>query len=250
MCFWFPVSVIKKESLMPKKKQKQQATSVGDKLQARSEVRMRRELHRELHRELRKAAALDAGLEAVLTQVGYPEPRARAAELETLLRIIVSQQLSTQVAATIWGRLERVCGKPVTHRKILKRDEAELRGCGLSKQKTEYIRGLAEMVADKRLDLAAVAGMAEVDAEAAIAELVKARGLGRWSAQIYVMFALQHRDIFPEADLALQVAVQRYCGLAERPSAKETAEIARRWAPHRSSVAVLMWQYYGATTLD
>lgn len=196
--------------------------------------------------ELRRAARLDPGLQRLVEQLGCPPPRAREPGFATLMAVIVSQQLSTSVAAGIRARLEKSCRGAITPRKILNRSEAELRACGLSRQKIEYIRGLARMVAARRLDLDALHAM---DAEAVIGALTEVRGIGRWSAEIYALFALGRRDIFPAGDLALQVAVQRYAGLRARPDAKRTAEFAARWSPHRSCVALLMWRYYGAATL-
>lgn len=198
-------------------------------------------------RELERAALADPGLRRLIDALGYPEARTREPGFSTLLRIIVSQQLSTGVAAAIWGRLERLCRGRVTCRKILNRGDDQLRQCGLSPQKVEYARGLARMIVQKTFDLEAAS---ELDVESAIAELIKVRGVGRWSAEIYAMFALGHNDIFPAADLALQVAVQRYASLGGRPDAKETAALAEKWSPHRTSVALLMWKYYGSTTLE
>ncbi|MGR3984015.1 MAG: DNA-3-methyladenine glycosylase 2 family protein [Gammaproteobacteria bacterium] len=202
---------------------------------------------RKLKRELELAARLDPGLRKLTAALGCPAPRARPPGFETLLRIIVSQQLSTGVAAAIWRRLEKSCRGRITHRKIRNRSDAQLRGYGLSGQKADYARNLARMVAEREVDFDALAGL---EAEAAIAKLVTVRGIGRWSAEIYAMFALGHADIFPAGDLALQVAVGRYASLPERPGAKQTAALAERWSPHRSSVALLMWKYYGAATLD
>lgn len=202
---------------------------------------------RSVERELRRAARLDPGLQRLISALGYPEPRVRAPGFATLLRIIVSQQLSTGVAAAIWGRIEKLCRAPVTPRKILNRGGHQLRQCGLSRQKAQYAMELAHRVHGKVLDLDA---LGRLDSEAAIAELIKVRGVGRWSAEIYVMFALGHADIFPAGDLALRTAVQRYAALGERPDAKTTTALAEKWSPHRTSVALLMWKYYGATTLD
>lgn len=204
----------------------------------------------QLKYQLRCASALDPGLRRLIKQLGYPAPRSRELGFGTLLQIIVSQQLSTTVAAAIWTRIEKLCRKPVTHRKILNRSVKELRQCGLSRQKVEYARGLAQMVADKTLDLDALHATGKRDVETLIAELVKVRGIGRWSAEIYAMFALGHRDVFPAGDLALQVAIQRYEALGERPDAKQAADLAMKWSPHRSCVALLMWKYYGSATLD
>ena len=202
---------------------------------------------KKLRRELESAARLDPGLRKLLNALGCPAPRARPPGFETLLLTIVSQQLSTGAAAAIWRKLEKSCRGRVTHRKIRNRNDAQLRACGLSAQKIGYARGLANMVAAREINLDALAKM---ESEAVIAELVRVRGIGRWSAEIYAMFALGRADIFPAGDLALQVAVGRYLSLPERPGAKQTAALAERWSPHRSSVALLMWKYYGAATLD
>jgi len=102
-------------------------------------------------------------------------------------------------------------------------------------------------VARRQLDIDA---LCELDTESVIDALCTVRGIGRWSAEIYAMFALQRRDVFPAGDLALQVAVQRYARMRSRPDVKQTAALASRWSPHRSCVALLMWKYYGAATLD
>ena len=201
----------------------------------------------DLKAELRQAALLDPGLQRLLDALGCPEPRAREPGFATLLRIIVSQQLSTGVAAAIWRRIERLCRAPVTHRKILNRGADPLRQCGLSRQKVQYTLELAQRVRQKTLDLK---NLHHLDAESAISELLTVRGIGRWSAEIYAMFALGHADIFPSGDLALQVAVQRYESLDARPDAGTTSALAEKWSPHRSSVALLMWKYYGSATLD
>ena len=203
-----------------------------------------------IRRQLNQAVRLDPGLKPLLNKLGYPEARSNPPGFSTLLRIIVSQQLSTGVASSIWAKLEKICRGEITRRKIINRSEAELRACGLSKQKIGYAKGLAQMVATGELDLAGLADLAQTDAARVITELTHVRGIGVWSAEIYLMFALGHPDIFPSGDLALRVAVQRYHNLPERISAQQTAELAEKWSPVRSSVAVLMWKYYGATTLD
>ena len=202
---------------------------------------------RHIRAELRKALVLDAQLARVIDAVGYPEPRLRVAGFAGLLRVVVAQQLSTKAASAIWHRLESGCAGEVTYRKILRRSEQQLRSCGLSARKVEYAKGLAEAVRTGGLDIAALGAM---DTESVVAQLVQLRGFGRWSAEIYAMFALGHRDLYPANDLALQVAVKRYFGLEQRPDAKQTALLSARWSPHRSAVSLLMWKYYGATTLE
>ena len=202
---------------------------------------------RRLRDQLRRAASLDPGIGALIERIGYPEPRIRDPGFATLLQIIVSQQVSTQSAAAIQQRLGRSCRGAITWRKVLNRGEAGLRACGLSRQKAGYALGLADMI--RRGDLV-LHSLHHRDTEAVVRELTRVRGLGRWSGQIYAMFALHHRDVFPEDDLGLQLALQCYLGLQDRPTGRETAVIAERWSPCRSGVALLMWKYYGSTTLE
>jgi len=202
---------------------------------------------RALNAQLNAAAALDPKIKDVIEDLGYPEPRARVHGFETMLRIIVSQQLSTKVAAVIWGRVEILCGNDVTAQAVLILTEEALRECGLSWQKVSYAKGLAERIDGGILSPEALADMPTDDAIKALTEI---KGYGVWSAEIYTMFALGRPDIFPAGDLALQIAVQRLEALPEKPSEKQTREIALRWSPHQSAVAVLMWHYYGVTTLS
>jgi DNA-3-methyladenine glycosylase II len=195
---------------------------------------------------LNKACDADPGLANVVRLVGYPEPRTRNPGFATLVEIINAQQLSTRAAASIWGRLKKLNGGVITPRKIRNRTEQQLRLCGLSGRKIDSIKGLAEKVISKELQLDTLSSLPDQEA---IAELVKVKGMGQWSAEIYVMFALGRQDIFPANDLALQIAVQRYKNLSNRPDVNQTREISEIWSPYRSAVAVLMWKYYGATTL-
>jgi len=199
------------------------------------------------NKQLDVAAALDPKIKSVIEEHGYPESRSRVHGFETMLRIIVSQQLSTKVAAVIWGRVEALCNNEVSAQVVLTLPEDALRECGLSWQKVGYAKGLA-----KRIDSGLLSPEALVDmpTDEAIKALIEIKGYGVWSAEIYAMFALGRADIFPAGDLALQIAVQRLDALAEKPSEKQTREIAKRWSPQQSAVAVLMWHYYGATTLD
>ena len=195
---------------------------------------------------LNKACNADPGLVQVIRMVGYPEPRTRSPGFATLVEIINAQQLSTRAAASIWNKLNKLNGGEVTPRKIRNRTEDQLRLCGLSARKIDYIKGLADKVLSKELRLDALSSLPDHEA---IAELIKVKGMGQWSAEIYIMFALGRQDIFPANDLALQVAVQRYKNLSNRPDVNQTREISEIWSPYRSAVAVLMWKFYGATTL-
>jgi DNA-3-methyladenine glycosylase II len=196
---------------------------------------------------LGELAARDPDLAAALARLGPPPPRVREPGFATLLHVIVAQQISTRAAASIWRRLGEALGGEVTAGRFLALSEAELRACGLSGPKIRYGQGLAEAVASGALPVEELAAMEEEQAVAAITAL---KGFGRWSAEIYLLFALGRADAFPADDLALQVGYQRLKGLAERPSAKRLRELTAPWRPYRGAAAVFLWHLYGAATLD
>ena len=171
---------------------------------------------------------------------GTPDLRHRAPGFATLLGIILGQQLSTASAGAIRKRLNELVG-PLTAEGFLALDDDALRGIGFSRQKILYGRGLAEAILSGALDLARIHRMEDEEAIAAITAL---KGLGRWSAEIYLLFALKRPDIWPVDDLAVVVAVQRLKRLKSRPDRKRMLRIAEPWRPYRSYAARLMWHYY------
>ena len=154
-----------------------------------------------LRRGLDDIASRDADIGAALARLGYPAPRQSDGGFAALLRIMVSQQLSTRSAAAIWGRLAAAAGPEVTPHSVLALDDAALRGAGLSGRKMEYGRGLAEAVDCGALDLD---GLAKLSDEEGIAAISALRGFGRWSAEIYLLFALDRADIWPADDFAVR----------------------------------------------
>jgi len=176
----------------------------------------------------------------VLDAHGLPPHRFRPPGFATLLRAIVAQQVSTASALAIWGRVTDKLPRP-TAAGFLALTDADLRAIGFSRQKVEYGRGLAEAVATKRLDMAALRRM---DDEAALTALVALKGIGRWTAEIYLMFALDRTDVFPADDLALMVAAQRLKQLPARPTGKALRALAAPWRPWRTVAAQLLWHYY------
>jgi len=196
---------------------------------------------------LDRLAALDPDIAAALPVVGLPAPRIRDPGFATLLRIVVAQQISTKAAAAIWARLETAAGPALSAESLLALTDADFRAIGFSARKVEYARDLARAVAEGRLDLDALATYEEAELVTQIAAL---RGFGRWSAEIYGLFALGQVDIFPADDLALQVAAMRLKRLPARPTAKALRELAEAWRPWRGAAAVFLWHYYGAATLD
>lgn len=200
----------------------------------------------QLHRALEAAAQQDPKIARLVAEHGHPEPRIRAHGFATLMQIIVAQQLSTKAAAAIWSRVEALLEPKVLSQAVLTIDAQSLRDCGLSWRKVEYSQALAKQFETGQLDSDSLTGM---DTDAVIKTLTSIKGFGIWSAEIYAMFALRHTDVFPAGDLALQVAVQRLLKWDQRPSEKQTRLIAERWSPHRSSVALMLWKFYGTTTL-
>lgn len=197
------------------------------------------------------AADLNAGLDALaarepafaaaLERVGYPAPRIRARGYATLLRTIVGQQVSVKAADAVWRKLEAL-GDPTDPDVVAKLDDDSLRACGFSRQKTGYARSLAEEVTTGRLDFDHL----PADDEEAIAQLVRVKGIGRWSAEVYLLFAEGRPDIWPAGDLAVQIETGRILGHPERPSEKLTRDLAEPWRPYRGAAAIFTWHHYGA----
>lgn len=195
---------------------------------------------RQLRVGIDHAAACEPTFAAALGKVGYPEPRIRERGYRTLLRTIVGQQVSVAAASSVWRKLEERLGANLAPDALLSADFDTLRACGLSRQKQGYARSLCELVAGGALDLDA---LPEGD-EAAIAALTRIKGIGRWSAEIYLLFAEGRADIWPAGDLGVQAGLHKIMGLAERPDEKETRALAEPWRPHRGAVAVFTWHCY------
>lgn len=185
-------------------------------------------------------AAIEPGFARALGHAGYPEPRIRSTGYTTLLRTIVGQQVSVAAATSIWNKLEASFGDGCPATVIAAAEFDALRACGLSGQKQGYAKSLAQLVLDGDLKFDAL----PADDEEAIALLTKVKGIGRWSAEIYLLFAEGRRDIWPAGDLAVQEAVGRILGLPERPKEKETRLLAEKWRPHRGAAAIFSWHCY------
>jgi DNA-3-methyladenine glycosylase II len=190
-------------------------------------------------------AAQEPAIARALTIAGYPEPRIRPTGYATLLRTIVGQQVSVAAASSIWRKLEALLGEDVPPERILAAEFDELRGAGLSRQKQGYVRSLCELVVSGALDFDSL----PADDEEAIAELTRIKGIGRWSAEIYLLFAEGRPDIWPAGDLAVQVGLQKLLGLDERPAEKHTRALAEAWRPHRGAAAIFTWHCYSNPAL-
>ncbi|MEL7198993.1 MAG: DNA-3-methyladenine glycosylase 2 family protein [Pseudomonadota bacterium] len=185
-------------------------------------------------------AAKDSRIGTELARIGYPEPRLRDRGYKTLLRTIVGQQVSVAAASSMWNKLEAELGADFTTACLLKRDFDTLRACGLSRQKQGYARSLCELVEAGAVDFENM----PADDEDAIEALTQIKGIGRWSAEIYLMFAEGRKDVWPAGDLAVQEGVKRLLNLDERPKEKECRALGDPWSPHRSSMALFTWHFY------
>jgi DNA-3-methyladenine glycosylase II len=159
-----------------------------------------------------------------------------------LVRLVTGQQVSTAAAAAIWGRVEAGLGT-VTPEAVLARDAAALRALGLSAPKVRYVQAIATAHLAGDVDFTQLGAL---DDAAAIAVLCGLTGVGRWTAEIYLMFCEGRLDVFPAGDLALQEGVRMAEQVAARPSERELLARAQLWRPYRGVAAHLIWAYYGA----
>ena len=198
-----------------------------------------------LEASLDALALREPHLAAALARAGYPQPRVRSRGWRTMLRTIVGQQVSVAAAASIWRKLEGELGADPEPDTVLAASFENLRACGLSRQKQDYARSLCALVAAGELDFAALPG----DDEEAIALLTRIKGIGRWSAEIYLLFAEGRPDIWPAGDLAVQAGLAKILRLEERPSEKQARALAEAWRPHRGAAAIFTWHCYNNAAL-
>jgi DNA-3-methyladenine glycosylase II len=184
----------------------------------------------------------DPKLNLIIKRVGPCELHAVAPRdaFEALCMSIASQQLSVKAAATIFGRFCDLFPKrKPTPERVMTLTDDQIRGVGFSRPKVSFIKDLAARVLDGRLDLK---GLKKHSDEDVMQQLVAVKGIGRWTAEIFLMFRLGRPDIFPADDLGLMNAVQRAYGLRKRPDAKKLREMGEVWRPHRSVAAWYLWQ--------
>ncbi len=183
---------------------------------------------------------LDPDLNAICRRFGPPPIWVREPGFPTLVRIILEQQVSLASAAAAFSRLEALLS-PVTPAGLLALDDDELKACGFSRQKSGYVRGVASEILEGRLDPDALALMDDEDVRDS---LIRVRGIGPWSADIYLLMALRRADIWPRGDLALARSMQRVKNLPSLPSNEEMDEISRAWKPLRAVAARFLWHDY------
>jgi len=189
---------------------------------------------------VRELAARDPDLARVVERHGVPPLWAREPGFPTLVLLVLEQQVSLASARAAFDRLLAAVGT-LSPSSFLPLDDAELRAIGFSRQKTGYTRDLAGALLDGSLDLAAVATLPDDEVRTALTRL---RGIGPWTADVYLTMALRRPDAFPSADLALLVAAQRVKRLDRRPTQAELAALAEPWRPYRAVAARILWHSY------
>jgi DNA-3-methyladenine glycosylase II len=205
----------------------------------------------------KQLAASDPTMAALMTRVGKIDLATRLARRKeerpndaygALLRAIVGQQLSTKAARTIYGRvLDLFDGSTPSPEQLLEADETDLRGAGLSGRKVEYIRDLASHVIEGELELDS---LDQLDDEEVIEEIVAVRGLGVWTAEMFLMFHLERPDVLSGGDLGIRKAVQIEYGLEEMPPSAKVLEIGEPWRPHRSLASLYLWESLANTPVN
>ncbi|HEV2704750.1 MAG TPA: hypothetical protein VGV59_02430 [Pyrinomonadaceae bacterium] len=193
-----------------------------------------------LARAVRLLASRDADLASVVTRYGAPPLWSRAPGFATLVHVVLEQQVSLASARAAFERLTSVAS-PLTPASLLSLDDATLKSVGFSRQKAAYTRGLATEILSGRLDLDR---LDQLDDDAARRELTRLKGIGRWTADIYLLMALGRPDIWPSGDLALAVAFQRLKNSAVRPTPLALEAAGEAWRPLRAVAARILWHYY------
>lgn len=189
---------------------------------------------------VRHLSARDRDLAGIARRLGPPPLWARSPGFATLVHIILEQQVSLASARAAFGRLALALGE-VSPEGCLALSDGELRAIGFSRQKARYARALAQAILSGELDLAAVSGLGDDDARAA---LVRIPGIGPWTADIYLLMALRRPDVLPRGDLALLSALKDVKRLPERPTHAGFVAVAEGWRPYRAVAARMLWQHY------
>jgi 3-methyladenine DNA glycosylase/8-oxoguanine DNA glycosylase len=191
---------------------------------------------------VRHLKRIDPVLARVIEAVGpcRIQLRNEGTHFQALTRAIVFQQLSGKAAGTIFGRFNALyVGGEATPEAVLASTDEQLRGVGLSRQKVGYLRDLSSKVVDGTLPLDAVESMGDDDL---IAHLVQVKGIGRWTAQMFLMFRLGRPDVLPDLDLGIQNAIQRAYRMRKRPTPKKVQQVGAKWSPHASVASWYLWR--------
>jgi len=181
----------------------------------------------------------DAVMAAIIARVGEYRITYREPQFETLARAIVFQQLNGAAATTIFNRFKQAAGGTLAPESILKLRLPTLRKCGLSKQKIAYIRDLAQRTARGEVDFAALHAMSD---EQVITTLTQIKGIGEWTAHMFLIFALQRPNVLPTGDLGVRIAIRKAYRKRKLPSLKQMEKIAKPWHPYCSVASWYLWR--------
>ena len=181
----------------------------------------------------------DPVLRAIIERVGPCRMEFGPAEFSSLAEAIVYQQLNGRAAVTIWKRFAALAGEPVTPQGILKLSDEQLRGVGLSKQKSAYLKDLAAKTAAGLLDFSKLPDLPD---EEVIQHLIQVKGIGVWTAHMFLIFSLRRPNVLPTGDYGVQMAVKKHYNKRKLPKPKDMEKIARAWEPYRSIACWYMWR--------
>jgi DNA-3-methyladenine glycosylase II len=188
----------------------------------------------------------DPVLRAIIERVGPCRMEFSPAEFSSVAEAIVYQQLNGKAAVTIFKRFAALAGEPITPEGILKLTDAQLRSVGLSKQKSAYLKDLAAKTASGLLDFSR---LPELSDEEVIKHLTQVKGIGVWTAHMFLMFSLRRPNVLPTGDYGVQVAVKKHYRKRKLPKPKDMEKIARAWEPYRSLACWYMWRSLDIKTL-
>ncbi|HEX3251726.1 MAG TPA: hypothetical protein VHS05_19985 [Pyrinomonadaceae bacterium] len=188
----------------------------------------------------RELAARDPTLAGIHATYGDPPLWRRATGFQTLVHIILEQQVSLKSAKAMLVRLESAI-QPFTPERVIELGDTYLRGLGVTRQKSAYLLHLSDSIVNGDLRFTRLARLSDEEARVV---LTRVKGIGSWSADVYLLMAMRRADIWPAGDLALAVAMKELKGLATRPGPEELERLAENWRPHRAVAARMLWQYY------
>ena len=188
----------------------------------------------------------DPALRAIIERVGPCRMEFGPAEFSSLAEAIVYQQLNGKAAVTIWKRFAALAGEPVTPEGILRLSDEQLRGVGLSKQKSSYLKDLAAKTAAGLLDFSKLSDLSDDDV---IKHLTQVKGIGVWTAHMFLIFSLRRPNILPTGDYGVQMAVKKHYRKRKLPKPRDMEKIARAWEPYRSVACWYMWRSLDIKTL-
>ena len=187
-----------------------------------------------------KLAAVDKEMKHIIHLYGYPPMWTRPASFATLIHIILEQQVSLASALAAFNKLKQKIGT-ITPEKLLQLSDAEMKACYFSRQKMVYARHLAETIISKKIQLKKLSALPDEEIRTALKQV---KGIGDWTSDVYLMFALQRADIFPIGDLAMVNALKEVKKLPKQTAKEELLQMAEAWRPYRTIAAMLLWHHY------